>query len=170
VTDLPQIPREFVPKEEQARAKVEFYRWLDNTGGLRSAESVGLDELARVCRTAKIREWMVKPDFQRWFYNRDYFGVGVEALRDLAVEELKRIAFDPTGLIEPKDKLKALNMILQLSDAYPKTAPQAVVIQGIPPEIQAMPDAEVERLLQEGQKKLAASRATQETDESEGDQ
>lgn len=157
MTDLPAVPREFRPTEAMGFAKLEFYRWLDGAGGLRSAESVGLDELARVCHTTKIRDWMQNPAFQRWFFNRNHFSMTVEALRDLAVEELKGLAFDKTGLIEPKDKLKAINMILQLSDAFPKAA-APVMIQGIPPEIQALPDVEVERQLQEAQRRLAAAR------------
>lgn len=155
--ELPKISKPFVPTEDQGRAKVEFYRWLDNQGGLRSAESLGMDELVRICRTGKIQRWLARPAFQRWFYNRDYFSVGVEALRDRAIDELKRIAFDGTGLIEPKDKLKALNMILQLSDSFPKAAPQ-VLFAGVPAEIQALPEVEVERQLQEGRKRLAAAR------------
>lgn len=162
-TDAP--PPEFMPSEAMARAKAEFYRWLDNSGGLRGAESVGLDELAKICHTTKIKEWLTKPAFQRWFYNRDYFATTVEALRDLAVEELKGIALDRTGLIEPKDKLRALNMLLQLADAFPKSGPQVVLTPGVPPEIQALPDAEVERMLHEGKKRLAAAKAADTDDE-----
>lgn len=144
----------FRPTQLQAQAKARLYRWLDTRGGIVSAEHLTRDELVRACGTKKVLTWMQEQsDFLIWLLERDSFAIEVRASRARAFEVLMEILDSP--LNEPKDRLKAAQMLLELDGAFPsRSAPPAAPAPTGDPEVDELPDADVQRELVEARKRL----------------
>lgn len=99
---------------------------------------------------ARVAKWLRDPAFAAWLYDRDTFVHRAVALKDLALrvlEDTLLAEYEPK-VLTAKDKLKAADMLLQLTGAYPKAAPAKFLDR----DLDAMDADEVER-------QLAAARA-----------
>lgn len=142
---------QFGPSEAQAGAKAKLYGWLDARKGLVGIETLSQDELASACGTRRVLEWLKDPEFQLWLYERDVFGLKVQATKEAALAVLRDIALDTSGAMAPKDQLKALQMLLELAGAFPSKTKE---IRFLDKDLNDMPDHETDRQLVEARKRL----------------
>lgn len=145
-------PRDlFWPTIAQSEAKARVEAWLATRKGMISLEALSQDDLALRCGTRKVLEWLKDPGFQAWFYERDAFQVKAQALKEHALAVLQELAFDDSGAVAPKDRLKAADMLFTVTGAYPTKTKE---VRFLDRDLDAMPDHEVERQLAEKRKQL----------------
>jgi hypothetical protein len=100
----------FQPTPEQRRARANFWAHFSEGGTLLPSRP----DLAIALRFAgdrRIQQWWSLPGFQDWFLNREEFKQRVEALADMALDELESLVSSRTIL--PSDKLRAIELSLK---------------------------------------------------------
>lgn len=135
----------FRPSKAQALAKSKLQARLSERRGLVSVEAMTADELATLAGDRRVVRWLGDPGFAAWLTDRDTFVHTAVSLKDAALQVLEDILlgdYDPKCLTA-KDKLKAADMLFQLTGAYPKTNQ----IRFLDRDLDGMDEATVDRLL-----------------------
>lgn len=135
----------FEPSQTQALAKSRLHQRLAERRGLLDLESLTLDQVVALAGDARVERWLRDPAFAAWLYDRDTFVHRAVALKDLALrvlEDTLLAEYEPK-VLTAKDKLKAADMLLQLTGAYPKAAPARFLDR----DLDQMDADEVERQL-----------------------
>lgn len=146
------LPDDWKPTKAQALAKARIEAWLQRHEGLISLASLTLEQLVQISRTKAMAEWLQDPEFVGWLNDGSAYETRLRATREAVLRKIEEIAFDNTGMVEPKDQLRALGMLAELSgDRGPKAAPPS---GGLDPGLMALPDADVERELAETRRRL----------------
>jgi hypothetical protein len=120
----------FLPTTAQAVAKSRLNHKLATLGGVTDLASMTADEVVKAAADRRVLTWLRDPAFAAWFYDKDEFVHRATALKEVALGELEYIIrLDDEG--NPKAlsaKLKAIDMLLQLTGAYPgrRTASDAL--------------------------------------------
>lgn len=141
----------FEPDEAQATAKAKLYAWLDVRKGLVGIETLTQDELGVACGTRRVLGWLKDPDFAVWLYERDAFGLKVQALKEAALAVLRDVALGDDGATATKDRLKAAELLLILANAFPAKTKE---VKFLDRDLNDMPEHETDRQLVEARKKL----------------
>lgn len=156
MTDLPTlkplgaVPAEldlanFKPSSAQAKAKARLQAALAQRQGLVSVEALTQAELVVLAGDRRVGRWLQDPTFAAWLTDRDTYVHHAVALRESAVQVLEDIIlgdYDPKCLTA-KDKLKAIDVLFQLTGAYPKSTQ----VKFLDRDLDAMDEAEVDRQL-----------------------
>lgn len=146
----------FKPSQAQALAKARLLARLAEVQGIHDLESLGLDRAVEWARDRRVRDWLRVPGFAAWFFDRDDFVHRAQSLKDLALETLEAVLLadlEPRA-VTARDKLKAADMLLTLTGAYPAKAS----IRFLDRELDAMEPAEVDRQLDAARRQLEAAR------------
>lgn len=143
--------RPFRPSPAQALAKARLHHRLAARQGLTDLESLDATQVVDLAGDRRVRGWLRDPEFAAWLYDRDDWQPRAVALRDVAIDVLEDILlgdYDPK-VLSAKDKLKAADMLLNLTSSYPKTVARKG--ESVEPELT---DAEVQQQLEALQRKL----------------
>jgi hypothetical protein len=128
-----------------ALAKSRLQARIAERRGLVSVEVMTGAELSELAGDKRVIRWLNDPGFAAWLTDRDTFVHTAVSLKDAALQVLEDILlgdYDPKCLTA-KDKLKAADMLFQLTGAYPK----ANQVRFLDRELDGMEEAEVDRLL-----------------------
>lgn len=142
----------FKPTPLQGVVKARLQARLEERRGLVDAESLSLDDLEALAGSKRVRLWAKDPRFLAWLLDSDHFTHRARALKDVALGVLEEILtgpYDPK-LCSSKDKLRAADLILQVTGAYPsKTS-----VRFLDRDLETMEEAEVDRQLAAAKKQL----------------
>jgi hypothetical protein len=141
----------FEPTEAHATAKAKLYAWLDARKGLVGIETLTQDELGVACGTRRVLDWLKDAEFASWLYERDAFGIKVQALKEAALAVLRDVALGEDGATATKDRLKAAELLLILANAFPAKTKE---VKFLDRDLNEMPEHDVDRQLVEARKKL----------------
>jgi hypothetical protein len=147
--------RPFNPTPEQALAKARFHARLAERSSLIDAESLDPDDMVEAAGAPKLYKWRELPGFWDWFLDQDTFHHRAVALKDRAMAELEDIIGSEyiEKILTAKDKLKAIDMLLNLTGAYPAKQRE---VKFLDKDLEAMTPEEVELQKAELQQKLTA--------------
>jgi hypothetical protein len=145
VTDLlkPDDATPFRPTESQALAKARFDQWAAEYRGVVPLANIQVADLERVCLTTQLGKWLRDQDFAAWFFNQTAFMLAGQAMKHTALDVLQDLVLDPQ--VAPRDRLRAVDMVLKLAGAYPD--PAASRVRFLDAALNDMDEAEVARQL-----------------------
>jgi hypothetical protein len=111
----------FDPRPMHARAKARLHARLKERAEATDFRTCSIDELAELAGDRRIGQWFKDPGFVAWLADSEAFAYDALALRETAVAVLADILnsdYEPK-ILTAKDKLKAADMLLTLTGAYP---------------------------------------------------
>lgn len=110
---------EYRPTAHQQRVKARIHRLIDERSHIIDRDQLfgNTELLVEFAGTSKILEWLGHPGFVAWIYDDHMVVDEIFSMRDQAVRAINEILTDPD--VEPKDRLKAANMVLELTDMFP---------------------------------------------------
>jgi hypothetical protein len=111
----------FAPKPAQARAKARLHAQLAAAADRVDLASLTATEVAALAGNVRVVEWLRDPAFAAWLADKDTYAYQALALRETAVAVLDDILtadYEPK-ILTAKDKLKAVDMLFQLTGSYP---------------------------------------------------
>jgi hypothetical protein len=123
ITDLvpPQEdPYGFKPKGPMYVAKQRLKEYLRINP---TASNISLDEICKITMTQRVRVWIEKyPKFLIWFIDLEYEAVRMAAYKEQAIDVAMKIMTSryQEKVLTAKDKLKAAEIMLQITGAYPQ--------------------------------------------------
>jgi hypothetical protein len=141
----------FRPTQLQLVAKQRVYRWLDERRGLFSLERLTRDQLIEAAGTKHIMRWLDDPQFVSWILEKEALASQLMAFREEAFAVLRGLALDGTGATDVRARLKAIELGLNLSGAFPSKTKE---VRFVDKDLDAMPEHEVDRQLADARKKL----------------
>lgn len=122
--------RDLIPREEDSYgfkvqssmhiAKARLKSFLKNNP---QASNLSLDDLCKICLTQRLRVWIDKyPKFLIWFIDIEYETVRMDAYKENAIDVVMKIMNSKyaEGVLTAKDKLKAAEMMLQITNTFPQ--------------------------------------------------
>lgn len=110
------------PSKAQTVAKARLQAHLASRAGLVAVEAMTQAELVAVSGDRRVAKWLQDPSFAAWFTDRDTFVTQAASMKEAALAVLEDIILgdmDPK-LLTAKDKLKAIDILFNLTGAYPK--------------------------------------------------
>lgn len=136
----------FAPTLEQGRAKARLQARLRERGGLTDLASLRADEIAQLAGNRRVLTWLRTPAFAAWLADSDTYAHQAVAMRELAVQVIGEILLGDyeAKILTAKDKLKAADMLLQLTGAYPAKSRE---VRFLDKDLDAMPPDEVQAQL-----------------------
>ena len=152
----------FLPTTAQAVAKSRLQHALAALGGVTDLASMTADEIVKAAADRRVLQWLKDPAFAAWFYDKDEFVHRATALKEVALAELEHIIrMDDDNPKTLASKLKAIDMLLQLTGAYPgkRTAADALD-DHLDRLLGKMSEAETESKLASLKAKVASGRST----------
>ena len=147
-TNLPALTGIFNPTVEQALAKIKLHDHLDSGLGIHTIETMPLDLMCKIVGTRKLNTWVKDAEFAAWWTNRESVRQRARALVDSALFELEDLMTNQE--VAAKDRLKAIDMLLNLTGSYPKAAPPRFLDK----DLESMDAQEVERQTKKLQQQL----------------
>lgn len=141
-----QDAQEFSPSRTQSSAKARFWAKLKEQQGLRELSSLTQLEVVQLSGSKQVAAWLKDPKFALWFFDKDSLSHRLHALKETAVDVLEEILLSEyqAGILSAKDKLKAADMLLQVTGSYPSRAKEVIFADE---RISKMSEDEVEREL-----------------------
>ncbi len=122
--------KDLIPKEVDAYgfkttasmhfAKVQLKNYLKLNP---TASNLSLDDLCKITKTQRIRVWMEKyPKFLIWFIDLEHEVLRMDAYRETAIDVVMKVMKSRyrEGVLTAKDTLKAAEMMLQITGAFPQ--------------------------------------------------
>tara|TARA_R110000868_G_scaffold408361_1_gene691412 strand:+ start:114 stop:557 length:444 start_codon:yes stop_codon:yes gene_type:complete len=138
----------FNPTPEQSLAKIKLHEFLESGSGIWTVETMPLDVMCKLVGTKKLNTWIRGAEFAAWWINRDSTKQRARALVDSALFELEDLMTNQE--VAAKDRLKAIDMLLNLTGSYPKAAPPRFLDK----DLESMDAQEVERQTKQLQQQL----------------
>jgi hypothetical protein len=135
----------FRPSKAQSVAKAKLQAYLASKVGLVGVEAMTKEELTTVTGDRRVGRWLLDPEFAAWLTDRDTFVTQAAALKEASLQVLEDILLgdlDPK-LLTAKDKLKAIDLLWQLTGAYPKHTQ----VRFLDRDLDALTEDEVDRQL-----------------------
>jgi hypothetical protein len=116
--------KEFIPNRMQREAKARFSKQKEELSSIRAVEQLSIAAMAELANAPRLTKWASIPGFMDWWLETDTAGVKIKALEELAIERLEEILCQPLvggkeAPAQAKDVLKAIEMLLQLSNRFP---------------------------------------------------
>lgn len=125
----------FKPTDTQNLAKASYHRRLAELSFMYSRETLSLAQTAALagCSTAQIEEWNLQNGWAAWFFEADTAERLLMAHKELAVKTIIDLIHLPLGdgrdgSIQPKDKLKAVELLARLADMEPNRRKEVTFI------------------------------------------
>lgn len=146
----------FTPTYGQSMAKQRLQEALEANDFMFDKNSLTLEQLQSLCRDKQLPKWAKEPGFLPWLLDRDDFRKRVNAYADSVLEVLIDIVEMPLEpkVITAKDKLQAVNLLMQLANKFPAKQTKVVVLDK---ELDKLGDDEVDKRIQEMQMKLISN-------------
>jgi hypothetical protein len=147
----------YSPGTEQQRAKARLHQRLRELEGIRDLESLSAQELADLAGSSRVLKWLREPGFAAWFADKDTFVINALAMREVAVAMIGDVLmgdYEPK-ILTAKDKLKAADMLLQLTGSYPAKQRE---VRFLDKDLDNMPPDEVQAQLTAARAKLLPSK------------
>ncbi len=144
----------FAPTVTQARAKARLHAQLREHAETMDLDRMPAQEIAELAGHTRVLQWLKDPGFAAWLFDRDSYVYDALALRETAVQILGDILlsdYEPK-ILTAKDKLKAADMLLTLTGAYPAKQRD---VRFLDAGLDAMPDDQVQAELAAMRKTLA---------------
>jgi uncharacterized protein YjcR len=155
---------EFKSVEYQELAKAAFHKRLSELSFMYSLDTVTLEQTAKMAGVSinTIERWNGTEGWAAWFFNHDTPELKVSAIREIAVNNLRRILHSPLGdgkdgTISTKDMLKAIEMVFEVGDMMPNKRKEVTFIDK---DLNKMQDEEVEAEMKKVRSKLAPKALT----------
>lgn len=149
------LSKPFEPNQAQTLAKARLERWAADREGVVPATALSLEQLQTIVRTRLIEDWLKDPEFAAWFFDQEEFLTLVQSYRVAALRRIAKIAFDETGLFDPKEQLRAAGMLLEIAGARGGAGAGAHALPpAVSPELLALPDSDVDREARDIQRRL----------------
>lgn len=145
----------WTPTQAQMLAKARLHARLRDLSILTDIGSLAPARLAELAGDRRLSRWLDNPDFVAWVYDRDDFAHRAIALKDEAIQvlaDILRAEYEPK-VLTAKDKLKAADMLLQLTGAYPSKTKE---IRYLDKDLAELTEAEATKQLADVQAELAA--------------
>jgi hypothetical protein len=111
----------FTPNATQARAKARLHVMLRERAETTDLASLTAQELADMAGNSRVLGWLKNPGFYAWLADKDSYVYDALAELETAVRVIADILnsdYEPR-VLTAKDKLKAADMLLNLTGAYP---------------------------------------------------
>ncbi len=111
----------YKPSHEQERAKARLQLALRERGEVTDLGSLTADEVAHLAGNRKLLTWLREPGFAAWLGDKNTWMVSALALQETVIAVLADILtsdYEPK-ILTAKDRLKAADMLLQLTGSYP---------------------------------------------------
>lgn len=116
----------YKPSSTQSIAKAGFHRRLSELSFMYSLETMSLEQIAKManCSLAQIEEWGRQPGWAAWFFEADTAERLIHANKELAIRAIINMLHLPIGdgkdgSIQPKDQIKAAELLARLADLEP---------------------------------------------------
>lgn len=128
MSNTPDLIRDFKfkPTPHQTLAKAGFHRRLSEMSFMYSLETMSLDKIAKMasCSLAQIEDWGRQPGWAAWFFEADTAERLIHAHKELAIRSIINVLQMPIGdgkdgSVQPKDLLKAAELLARLGDMEP---------------------------------------------------
>lgn len=145
----------FRPSQSQEYAKARLHDRLKARADLVDLASLTAQEVADLAGNQRVLGWLKDPAFAAWLADNDAYAYTALALRETAVAvlaDILRADYEPK-ILTAKDKLKAADMLFQLTGAYPAKSKE---VRFMDAELERMPADQVRAELAERRKALAA--------------
>ena len=141
-----QDAQEFSPNRTQNSAKARFWAKFKGQAGLVELSTLTKLEVIQLSGSKAVEAWLRDPKFALWFFDKDSLSHRLHALKETAVDVLEEILLSEyqAGVLSAKDKLKAADMLLQVTGSYPSRTKEIVFADE---RISKMSEDEVEREL-----------------------
>lgn len=159
----------WAPTAAQRLAKARFWDRID--GHWRQPESYSLAEIVDITGSQSVRTWAANsPEFNAWFFNKDFSRQKLVANVDLAVDELIKVLQEtdvgPKGKVTAPAKVRAAEILLNYAGMAPvrKTEITAKTTQ-----VQSMDPIELRQFLVGHVQRLFKSMSPDEIREMVGD-
>jgi hypothetical protein len=146
----------FRPSAEQQRAKARLHARLRERAEVVDLASLTADEVATLAGNRRVLTWLRDPGFAAWLADKDTFATNALAMRELAVQVIGEVLlsdYEPK-VLTAKDKLKAADMLLQLTAAYPAKQRE---VRFLDKDLDAMPPDQVQAELRKLRAGLVAT-------------
>jgi len=125
----------FKPTNHQALAKAGFHKRLAEMSFMYSLETMSLEQIARLasCSLAQLEDWGRQPGWAAWFFEADTAERLIHANKELAIRSVINILQMPIGdgkdgSVQPKDLLKAAELLSRLADLEPNRRKEVTFI------------------------------------------
>lgn len=128
MSSTPDLIRDFKfkPTHHQTLAKAGFHRRLSEMSFMYSLETMSLDQIAKMasCSLAQIEDWGKQAGWAAWFFEADTAERLIHAHKELAIRSIINVLQMPIGdgkdgSVQPKDLLKAAELLARLGDLEP---------------------------------------------------
>ena len=141
-----QDAQEFSPSRTQSSAKARFWAKLKEQAGLVELSTLTKLEVVQLSGSKAIEGWLKDPKFALWYFDKDSLSHRLHALKETAVDVLEEILLSEYqgGILTAKDKLKAADLLLQVTGSFPSRTKEVVFADE---RISKMSEDEVEREL-----------------------
>lgn len=152
----PMATAEFSPNKSERMAKARLKKALEDAAALIDPTKLSLAEMARIANSPCIEKSASKPGFIGWLLDEDTTALKIKALEELALEKLEEILhteISAKGAVQAKDALKAIEMLLQLSNRFPAKNKE---VRFLDKSLETMDEKQVKAETQRLQRKLAA--------------
>lgn len=149
----PRDSENFSPSRTQSIAKTRFWNRFNEEAGFLDLESLSRDDVVRLAGTKQVTGWLKDQGFARWFFEKDSLVHRIQSLKETAVDVLEEVLLRDyeDRVLTAKDKLKAVDLLLQVTGSYPSRTKEIVFADA---RINAMSDEEVEKELEATRKTL----------------
>lgn len=145
--------RAFKPKREQTLAKSKFWARYEEQSALLDLESLTKEDVRRMSGSRHVETWLRDPEFAAWFFEKDALAYRLRALKETAVDVLEEILTSDyeDKVLTAKDKLKAADLILQVTGSFPSRTKEVVFYDE---RLNRLSPEELERELAEARQKV----------------
>jgi hypothetical protein len=151
--------RPFRPKKEQMLAKSKFWGRYEEQAALLDLQSLTKEDVRRMSGSRHIETWLRDPEFAAWFFEKDSLAFRLRALKEAAVDVLEEILLSEyeEKILTAKDKLKAADLILQVTGSFPSRTKEVVFYDE---RLNRLSPEELEKELAEAKQKVLLASST----------
>jgi hypothetical protein len=120
--------RDFEPSRTQSSAKARFWSRLREQNGLVELSTLTKAEVVQLSGSRHVEGWLRDPKFALWFFDKDSLTHRLQALKETAVDVLEEVLLSEyqQGVLTAKDKLKAADLLLQVTGSFPSRTKEVV--------------------------------------------
>ena len=150
---------DFKPNRMQSEAKARFNKQKDDLASIRAVEELSISAMATMANAPRLAKWAQIPGFMDWWLETDTVGTKIRAMEEMAVERLAEILATPLqggkeAPAQAKDILKAIEMLLQLSNRFPAKNKE---VRFLDKSLEQLDKAELDKQIEAYKTKLIAS-------------